>query len=167
MQRLMSPYGEQVSLPPRPAPFIYVIGRLADPLVPEVAAVLRGAGFEVFDDWYGIGPKADEHWQAYEQARGRSYAAALKAPHAQVAFGMDRDFLVRAEGAVAVGPLGKSAMAEVGFLAGRGTPTWILLPGDPERWDIMTAFASEGVWYDQGAMIDAMRARFGLEANNG
>ena len=40
---------------------IYTIGSLRNEKVPLIANALRDAGHEVFDDWYGAGPEADDY----------------------------------------------------------------------------------------------------------
>jgi len=121
---------------------IYLIGSLRSPRIPEVAAQLRAAGYEVFDDWYSPGPQTDDEWQKYERGRGRSYADALSGWHAQNQFQFDRHHLQRASAVVLVLPAGKSAHLELGWSLGSGKPGYILLDGEPERYDIMYNFAT-------------------------
>ena len=56
---------------------IYLIGSLRNPEVPLISDKLRKEGYEVFDDWYAAGEKADDNWRDYEQQRGRTYVEAL------------------------------------------------------------------------------------------
>lgn len=124
-------------------PLVYVIGALKNPRVPEIGIALRAEGFDAFDEWHTPGPHADENWQAYEAKRGRTYAEALRGRSAQNAFLFDRAYLDLADAVVLVMPAGKSAMLELGYACGRGKPAFILLDGaDPERYDIMPAFAT-------------------------
>ncbi len=122
---------------------IYLIGALRNPDMAPVAQVLRDAGHEVFDDWRAAHPDADDKWRDYEKARGRSYTQALWAPFAQSVFALDRAWLDKADAGVMVLPAGKSAFAELGYLAGRGKPVFALLLEEPERWDFMLQFATE------------------------
>ena len=46
---------------------IYLMGSLRNPTIPELSVAIRKIGFEVFDDWYSPGPKADDHWRNYSQ----------------------------------------------------------------------------------------------------
>ena len=46
---------------------IYLIGSLRNAKIAEIANKLRSAGHEVFDDWFGAGPEADDFWQKYEE----------------------------------------------------------------------------------------------------
>ena len=124
-------------------PLIYVIGSLRNPRVPEVAKLLRDAGYEIFDDWYAVGPKADDHWQEYEQSRGRSYKDALWGEAARNTYEFDRRHLAVCAGVVMVAPAGKSAHLELGHEIGKGKPAWVLMEQDPERWDVMMQFVFE------------------------
>ena len=125
---------------------IYLIGSLRHPRVREVAAALRAHRLEVFDDWHAAGPEADDIWQRYEQERGRSYREALVAKHARMVLDFDRDNLNRSTAAVLVMPAGKSGHLELGYIIGQGKPGYVLLEQEPERWDVMYAFAS-GIYY--------------------
>jgi nucleoside 2-deoxyribosyltransferase len=127
---------------PRPIPLVYVTGSLRNPRVPEVGNALRAAGFEAWDDWYAAGPEADDCWQRYEQARGRTYREALSGANAWHIFLYDVAWLRRADAGVVVLPAGKSTYAEMGYLRGRGKPVYVLMAEEPERWDVMLRFAS-------------------------
>jgi nucleoside 2-deoxyribosyltransferase len=120
---------------------IYVIGSLRNPRVPQVAADLRFDGHEVFDDWFAAGPEADDHWQRYEQARGHTLEMALDGHAAQHVFKYDKSHLDRCEAAVLVLPAGKSGHLELGYVRGQRKPIYILLDKEPERYDVMYAFA--------------------------
>src|SRR5690349_22333939 len=125
---------------------IYLIGSLPHPRVREVASALRAHRIEVFDDWHAAGPEADDIWQRYEQERGRTFREALVGKHARMVIDFDRDNLNRASAAVLVMPAGKSGHIELGYVIGQGKPGYILLEQEPERWDVMYAFAS-GIYY--------------------
>lgn len=121
---------------------IYLIGSLRNPAVPALAGRLRRLGHEVFDDWFAAGPEADDYWQRYEQARGHSFIEALKGHAAQHVFNYDRAHLDRCNAAVMLLPAGKSGHLEFGYMIGQGKPGYILLPSDPERFDVMYGFAT-------------------------
>jgi hypothetical protein len=121
---------------------VYLIGSLRNPEIPNVAADLRDAGFDVFDDWHSAGPDADDCWQEYEQHRGRTFAEALEGKHAKHVYAFDAHNLHQADAVVMVGPAGKSAHLELGWSLGQGKPGFILLPGEPERFDVMYRFAT-------------------------
>lgn len=135
---------------------IYLIGSLRNPEVPRVAELLRKeTGHEVFDDWYAVGPEADDYWKAYEEARGRSYSEALSGYAARHIFNFDKHHLDTSDAAVLVYPAGKSAHLELGYMVGRGKPTIIFLDR-PDRWDVMTQFAGAVVDTEEG-LLDAAR----------
>jgi hypothetical protein len=121
---------------------IYIIGSMRNPRVPEVAKALRAIGWDAFDDWYSVGPEADDKWQEYERARGRTFREALAGHHAQHAFALDRAHLERCDLAVLVAPAGKSGHLELGWVLGQGKPGYILMDGEPERYDLMYLFAT-------------------------
>lgn len=121
---------------------VYLIGSLKNPRVPELANLLREEGTEVFDEWHGAGPEADDFWQAYEKARGRKFAEALQGHAAQHICGFDKKFLDLCDAAVLVMPAGKSGHLELGYVIGSRKPAFILLDGEPERFDVMYALAT-------------------------
>lgn len=135
---------------------IYVIGSLKNPEIPLIANRLREAGHEVFDDWHAAGPDADDYWQMYEQRRGHGYIKALKGYPARHVYEYDKHHLDRADIGLLVLPAGKSAHLELGYLIGRGRATYILLDGDPERYDVMYQFA-KGVFNNIEELLDAIR----------
>jgi hypothetical protein len=121
---------------------LYVIGSLRNPEVPKIAQAIRTeCSIEVFDDWYAAGPEADDYWRDYEKSRGHSYEEALKGYAARHVFSFDKHHLDTSDAALLVLPAGKSGHLELGYTAGRGKPTFVLLD-DPERWEIMYQFAS-------------------------
>jgi hypothetical protein len=129
---------------------IYLIGSLRNPEVPEIGNNLRNSGFDVFDDWHSNGPEADDFWQKYERARGRSYRDALAAPIPQNIFNIDKTHIDKADTVVLVLPAGKSGHMEFGYAIGQGKKGYILLPGEPERYDVMYNFATKVfVSYDE------------------
>lgn len=124
---------------------IYLIGSLREPRIHDVAMALRDKGYEVFDDWRSPGPEADEHWEAYERARGRTYIEALYDSHAENVFEYDQKHLAATDAVVLVLPAGKSAHLELGWAVGKGKPSFILMNGEPERYDVMYRFATRVV----------------------
>ncbi len=134
---------------------LYLIGSLRNPRIPEIAALLRQDGLEVFDDWFPAGPKADDHWRDYEQQRGHDLVNALEGPAANHVFDFDKHYLDSCETAMLVLPSGRSGHLELGYMAGRGKPTFILMDEEPERYDVMYRFARQ-VFRDE----DEMRAYF-------
>lgn len=120
---------------------VYVIGSLRNPNIPVVAAAIRRDGHEVFDDWYSAGPEADDYMRDYYRSRGFTYAQALESHAAQHVFNFDKHHLDTCDAAVLVYPAGKSAHLELGYVRGLGKKAFVLMDGEPERYDIMLAFA--------------------------
>ena len=123
---------------------IYVIGSLRNKSVPEFSNELEAAvpGIEAFSEWYGAGENADDHFRDYNKIRGKSYADALKTYAAKMIFEFDRFHLDRTDAAVMLMPAGRSANLELGYTVGRGKPGFILFDEVPERYDLMTQFAT-------------------------
>lgn len=136
---------------------IYLMGSMRSERVRAVASTLRAYRHEVFDDWHSPGPEADDYWQTYEKARGRTYREALNGAHAWNVFQFDRTNLNRANTGILVMPAGKSAHMELGYLIGQGKPGYILLEQEPERWDIMYRFATD-VFYNIDDCVQAVTA---------
>lgn len=139
-----------------PRGVVYLIGSLRNPAIPEIGREIRALGYDVFDDWHGAGPNADDEWQRYEKERGRTYAEALRGWAARQVYNFDRSHLDRADIGVLVMPAGKSGHLELGYLAGRNKRTFILFDQEPERWDVMVQFA-EAVFFNQDEMLAALR----------
>lgn len=121
---------------------VYLIGSLRNPKIPEIAKALRAEGLEVFDDWFAAGPQADDAWRDYERGRGHDFRQALQGYAAQHVFAFDLWHLRRAAGAVLALPAGKSAHLEFGWMIGQEKPGVILLDSDPDRYDVMSQFAT-------------------------
>ena len=124
---------------------IYLVGSLREGRVRDVAHTLREAGHEVFDDWHACHPDADDHWRSYEIERGNTYQEALQGPFARNVFQFDLGHLHMAEAVVLVAKPGKiggfSAACELTWASQNDKHTFILLDGEPERWDVMALLA--------------------------
>jgi len=132
---------------------VYLIGSLRNPDIPKLAHHLRDKldfETEVFDDWYAAGPEADDKWMEYEKARCNTFAQALDGYAATHVYEFDKTHLDSCDVAIMVMPAGKSAHLELGYCAGRGKRTIILMNGEPERFDVMYKFADHVVtsWAD-------------------
>lgn len=121
---------------------IYLIGSLRNEKVPEIANLLRAEGWEVFDQWYGAGPEADDYWQKYCKNKGMNFKQALADHGAQHVYNFDRTYLTRADSVVLVLPAGRSGHLELGWALGQGKRGYILLDGEPDRYDVMYNFAT-------------------------
>lgn len=134
---------------------VYLIGSLRHTRVRDVGHELREAGHEVFDDWHACGPDADVLWRDYEIERGRLFRQALTAPFATHAFQFDLTHIQAAEVGVLVLPAGKSGHLELGYMLGRGQRGYILMDGEPERWDLMYLFA-HGVCFNTTELMEKL-----------
>lgn len=121
---------------------VYLTGSLRNPRVSDIAAQIRAAGFECFDDWFAAGPHADDAWRDYEKARGHRLPEALQGEAARHVFEFDFLHLQRANVIVLVCPAGKSSCLELGWALGQGKPGYVLLDTDPDRYDVMYRFAT-------------------------
>ena len=121
---------------------IYLIGSLRNPEIPKIGSALRLEGFDVFDDWYAAGERADDSWKEYEISRGHNYREALSGYAADHVFDFDKHHLDRCDIAILVCPAGKSGHIELGYMCGQGKRTIVLIDS-PDRWDVMYKFASE------------------------
>lgn len=131
---------------------LYLIGSLRNKEMPVFADMLRDLGFDVFDDWRAAGPEADDYWQRYEKGRGHDFVTALDGYAARHVFEYDKTHLDRCDAGLLVLPAGKSGHLELGYLIGRGKPGYILLCGEPERFDCMYGFATK-VFRDSVEMV--------------
>lgn len=136
---------------------IYAIGSLRNANIPVIACRLRKEGHEVFDDWIAAGPEADDYWQRYEKSKGNELPQALKGWAAKHVFEFDRFHLDRCNTGVLILPAGRSGHLELGYMAGRGKDTAILMEGEPDRYDVMYQFGNLGVFYSVEKLIEALR----------
>lgn len=128
--------------PREPDTFVYIVGSLRNPLIPQVAQSIREkCNVEVFDDWYSAGPEADDKWREYEIAKGNTYWDALEGYAAKNVFRFDKTHLDRATHVVLVLPAGRSGHLELGYAAGQQKQTAVLFDADYDRWDVMYQFA--------------------------
>ena len=139
---------------------IYLIGSLRNPEVPRLGNYLREIGFDVFDDWFAAGEIADDRWQAYETARGRSYDTALRGYAARHIFAFDMTHITRCDIGVLYLPAGKSGHLELGYIVGAGKPGYILADKEPERWDCMYQFATD-LFFDKKELGKTLLERHG------
>ena len=106
---------------------------------PGVVAALVEAGFDVYDfrdpapgeDVRGFSwAEVDENWQDWTAEQFRD---ALKHPRVTEGFRYDMEALEACDMLVMVQPCGRSAALELGWAAGAGKPTIVLLAdGEPE-----------------------------------
>ena len=139
------------------SPIIYLIGSLRNPEIPAIGNRIREEGFEVFDEWHSAGPEADDYFKAYHIERNITYDQALKGYAAQHVFNFDKRHLDRADMAILVMPAGRSGHLELGYMAGKGKPTFVLLEEGNDRWDLMLQFAN-GVFFNVKELIEELNA---------
>ena len=137
---------------------IYLIGSLRNPKIPVIGNRLRQEGYDVFDDWFAGGEHADDEWRDYEQSRGRSYQEALDGFAAEHTFNFDMEHLGASDIGILVAPAGRSGHLELGWMIGKGKPSYVLLDaafGDG-RWDVMYKLA-DGVYTSVDLLIQALK----------
>ena len=124
---------------------VYIIGSLRNPEVSKLAKDIREQfpSVEVFDDWMAAGPEADDFWRDYEKAKGNSLEEALKGYAAQHVFNYDKGHLDTSDVVILMLPAGKSGHLELGYSIGKGKRSAILLDSQPDRYDVMYAFADK------------------------
>jgi hypothetical protein len=138
---------------------IYIIGSLRNPEIPNIGNAIRKLGYDVFDDWHAAGPHADDEWLRYEKQTGKDYGSALKSYAAQHVFEFDKFHLDRCDSAILVMPAGKSGHLELGYVSGKGKPTYVLFDHEPERWDVMYQFATGGVFFSLESLLEGLSSR--------
>lgn len=126
---------------------IYLIGSLRNENVPTLGNRIRDIGIEAFDQWHGAGPEADDYWQKYSKFKGLTYKEALQDHGAKHVFEFDKKHLDRCDAAVLVMPAGKSGHLELGYMAGKGKPTFVVFEEEPDRWDVMYQFCT-GIYFN-------------------
>lgn len=136
---------------------IYIVGSLRNPQIPLIGDKLREAGYDAFDCWYSAGPEADDYLRDYHRERGHSYQQALDGPAARHIFEFDKRHLDRCSIGLLVMPAGRSGHLEIGYMNGQGKTTYVLMEGEPERYDIMYQFCAGGIHYSIESVIKRMK----------
>lgn len=118
---------------------IYVASSWRNDFQPAVVTLLRTAGFEVYDFRH---PHPDDngfHWTEvdhnWRRWTPRQYVEALEHPIAQRGFTNDMDALRACDACVLVLPCGRSAHLELGWAAGAGKRTYVLMDGNGHSYD--------------------------------
>jgi hypothetical protein len=135
---------------------VYIVGSMRNPEIIGIGNRLRQAGFEAFDQWISPGDKADDNWQEYCKSRGWTYREALADYHAKHVFEFDKFHLDSSDVGVLVMPAGKSAHLELGYLRGCGKPAYILMDGEPPRYDVMTLLATK-VIFSEAELLEELK----------
>lgn len=139
---------------------VYLGGALSNPEVVRLTKLLMRAGYTVFSDWYSPGPDADVNWRTYEKDLGYSYRESLTRPSAQHIFNFDRKHIDASDVFVAVYPCGKSAHMELGYAVGSGKRGVVYMPKEPDRYDLMLAFA-DSIVYGDAELLSALAGEDG------
>jgi hypothetical protein len=136
---------------------------------PEVVAVLRASGHEVYDfknpapgqkgfAWRDCGGKAAEDGPGSGAKTIETYLDAIKSQRARDGFKLDKDALDWCDTCILVLPCGRSAHLEAGYAAGQGKDTFFLLHPDKFEPELMYLLGS-GSTPDLEDIIDWMNAR--------
>lgn len=162
---------------------IYVATSWRNPLHAEVVQKLRDDGHGVYDfkatpaafDWREVAPPAvpapySEPTRRAPLLTAEAFRAMLDNPKARAGFDADMSALKRADVVVALQPFGRSAALELGWAAGAGTYTAVVLADhqEPELMllaadHLFTAFAPCAAWL-KTIMVPAPVAPFGTTA---
>ena len=138
---------------------IYLIGSLRNSEISKLGNTLRAAlpGTEIFNDWLSAGPEADDYWKSFEEARSRNYKEALASHPAKHVFEFDKHHLDDSDAAILALPAGRSGHLELGYMAGKGKFTAILLDevSGKDRWDVMYQFA-DVICETEEDLVDAL-----------
>ena len=141
----------------RSKPVVYLIGSLRNEKVIETGNALRSLDIEVIDNWVSAGKFADDAWQEYSVARGKTYQEALQSREANHVFFFDRAYLHLSDAAVLLHPAGKSAHLEFGYFVAREKPGYILMEEQPDRYDVMTQFSGSPIFHDRHSLIERLK----------
>lgn len=142
----------------RSRPVVYLIGSLRNPKVVDLGNEIRDLGVECVDNWVAAGPIADDSWQKYSIARGRTYAEALVSREAKHTFHFDRAYLNLSDAVVLLHPAGKSTALEFGYAVGLGKRGYMLMEEIPDRYDVMLQFAGCPLFHDRQELLSALKA---------
>lgn len=141
----------------RSRPVVYLIGSLRNPEVVEVAKDIRALGLACVDNWMAAGPTADDSWQSYSNATGKTYREALQSREAVNVFHFDKAYIELADAVVLLYPAGKSGHLELGYAVGRGKRGYILQEQIADRYDVMLQFAQAPLFHSKPDLLAAMR----------
>ena len=147
----------------RTLPVIYLIGSLRNPEIPTIGNAIRELGFTCIDNWFASSEIADDAWRDYSKACGKDYREALESREANHVFYFDRAYLRLCDAVVLLYPAGRSAHLETGYAVGHGKRGYILIEKEhlPERLDVMTQFATGGVYHSLDELTEALRKDYG------
>lgn len=121
---------------------VYVASSWRNEFQPDVVVALRSAGHDVYDFRNPAPGDCGFHWSEidpnWERWGPDQYIAGLKHPLARAGFRSDMDALTACDACVLVLPSGRSSHLELGWAAGAGKRTAILLDRvEPELMNLM------------------------------
>jgi hypothetical protein len=121
---------------------IYVASSWRNLYQPTVVTALRQEGYEVYDFRHPAPDDDGFHWAeidpAWQSWTPAQYREALQHPLAQVGFAQDKLALQMADVTVLILPCGRSAHLELGYAAGVGQRTAVLML-EPQEAELMYA----------------------------
>jgi hypothetical protein len=137
---------------------VYLIGSLKNWKVVDVGNRLRRefSNWEIFEDWIGCGPKADDYCRKFEKKRGSSYKQALTNYLAKYIFDFDKHHLDASDIVILITPCGRSGHLELGYGIGKGKEGYVLFDEELKRWDVMYQFCNE-VFFNVEELINTLK----------
>ena len=148
---------------------IYVASSWRNPRHDEAVKALREAGHKVYD-YRGQDPKFA--WEQidpeYAKWDAPAYLNALHSRTAQEAFWRDFDALQSADAVIGIEPLGVSSALELGWAAGAGKQTFLLVGEEvkPELMSKMVTFRVRSI-QEAVAIMEALRGVRGISTADG
>lgn len=137
---------------------IYVASSWRNNSQPEVVALIRAAGYEVYDFKNPAHGNNGFHWSEidpnWKQWTPEQFVDALGHPIAGTGFWSDMEALQECDACVLVLPCGRSAHLEAGWAIGAGKPTVLLLTGAIEP-ELMYGMAAD-ICIDTDDLLNAL-----------
>jgi len=139
---------------------IYVASSWRNLYQPNIVALLRSAGHDVYDFRHPVDGDNGFHWSAidpeWEDWAPQAYREALRHPVAQDGFRKDYRAMRAADMCVVVLPSGRSSHLEAGWFIGAGKPVIIYIP-EPVEPELMYLLASgdpgKAIACDEGELL--------------
>lgn len=148
---------------------IYVASSWRNAIQPEIVETLRAAGHDVYDfrnpapgqkgfAWRDCGGQAAEDGPGTGARTIPSYLEAIRSERARQGFAFDKQALDWCDTCVLVLPCGRSAHLELGYAAGQGKDTYVLLHEDKFEPELMYLLNTD-ICTDVQEIIDLMGDR--------
>lgn len=140
---------------------IYVASSWRNPFQPQIVAMLRELGHEVYDFRNPAPGQKGFAWRdcvAGEDAKSiPSYMKAIRSERAMEGYRFDKEALDWADTCVLLLPCGRSAHLEAGYAAGQGKQVYVLLSETQFEPELMYLLCS-GITNDVSALIKWLAA---------